>query len=58
LENLSKYALKLPSRDDAAEAIKLALYPKGIASLDILEIRRLIEKNSALLNEIISYISK
>jgi len=58
LGNLSKYAPKFPYRDDAAEAIKLALNLKGIASLDILEIRRLIKKNRALLNGIISYISK
>ena len=58
LENLSKYASKFPYRDDAAEVIKLALNPKGIASLNVLEIRRLIEKNRALLNKIIRYISK
>jgi len=58
LENLSKHVPEFPYRDDVAEAIKLALNPKGIASLNILEIRRLIEKNRALLNKIIMYVSK
>jgi len=57
LENVSKYAPKFPYMDDAAEAIELALNPKGIASLDIHEIRRLIEKNRVLLNKINRYIS-
>jgi len=56
-ENLSKYAPKFPYMDDAAEAIELVLNPKGIASLDIPEIRRLIEKNRALLYQIKRYIS-
>jgi len=55
-ENLSKYAPTFPYRDDALEAIKLALNPGEVAQLDILEIRRLIERNRALLNEIIRYV--
>jgi len=53
---LSKLAPTFPYRDDAMEAIKLALNPKKIAKLDVLEIRKLIEKNRALLNEIIRYV--
>jgi hypothetical protein len=57
LENLSKYAPEFPYRDDAAEAIKLALNPKGMASLGIPGIRKLIQRNRVLLDKIKRYIT-